>query len=139
MPRTATGPGRMTLLDDPEELRRFFQERARERDKASRNGDSIRKTEGRTKPPKETRDSGEPLRTPASADRGPRPTKKGKTKPYTVRYLTMEEVLARKRETEDRGQRGANTGRAGRPAGHGRTGQPAGVTRDHDPPILCPH
>ena len=70
------------MPEDSVELRTFFMERARERDKASKN------------------DVGEPGRAPTRPDRGPRTTSKIKAKPYTVRYLTTEEVAARKREAE---------------------------------------
>ena len=98
---TPARPDRESLPEDPEELRRFFIERARERDMANNNWDSLSKTTGITKSPKEARNNGEPGRAPTRPDRGPRTTTKNKPKPYTIRYLTMEEVMARKRKTGD--------------------------------------
>ena len=58
-----------------------------------------------TKKPLFHTDSGDirkPGRTPTNPHRGPRSTTKVKPKPYTVRYLTLEEARALKEKAEDR-------------------------------------
>ena len=51
--------------------------------------------------PKEDRGAKEPRSTPIKPNSGPTTTRRGKNKPYTVRYLTMEEVWARKMTREN--------------------------------------
>ena len=90
-----------TPPDDPEELRNFFLRRAQERDRAGVRDDNSRRMRAATKTPKETRDNIEPEETPTKPNRGPGAKAKKKPKPYTIRYLTLEEARALNNKTED--------------------------------------
>ena len=93
---------RKALPEDPEELRKFLWRRAQERDRAREMIDKPGKTDGDAKTPKDYRDTKESRRTLAKSHNEPRAKDKGKTKPYTVRHLTMEEWTARQGKTESR-------------------------------------
>ena len=79
-----TQTGRVTVPEDPEEIRALFRRRMRERDKLYNNPQGSPK--GDTAP-EEGRDTKEPRRTPAKRP-GQRP------KPYRLIYLTGEEARA---------------------------------------------
>lgn len=108
----------MALLDNPQELWNFFWSRAQERDRAQRTAGTPRERSGAAKTTGEaTAHKG----TPTESNRGQGATpKKKKRKPFTIRYLTVEEVRALKSKTEDDAPEGQTTTEAGsnlRPTG----------------------